>query len=527
MSSFEVQQFWIRDMSPDRDNYTAAVRTKRRNDACDSSTKATVEEEKMIVLMPSVGQGEKCSRCGTAFSMDRNHASACTFHANADGEEGRYCKEVGALSFRDDLTVGQPPLSVSATATTFAWSCCSQREESAPGCCARPHICKEVMIRIGAEAYPKARIENIDLSVLKSVDITFFPNSSAYDLKVRVNKSLTDLLHSYFSIKAVDSSDIVPSPAPEISTSLTRDVKPSSKRWNKLKAFKKMMTMSGKRRSSEKVPPSIHSSSAEEVRSPAHDRDNSSVSLRVSTTNLGDCSKSSLSPMSLPSHPAAYSPMSLPSHPGKGPASDEYQESSPTPPGSPWLTLPSIKKQFNRLISPHKSNHPSKSIEQPVIASADYERQQSTHTQPHHDDNRPDRDGHSAVKGSQSSSSSSRQEGVYIKFFRLGEIRIEVCTTGFMINLSGFRAEVNEFRCQGECMLWSQLVWKLEQHAAISLIKNAAKGSLSKMTNAFGGANDAADSLSDDQPVWEKEQDSAVADSMKRSALGLSMRKMK
>jgi len=523
VSSFEVQQFWIRDMSPDRDNYSAAVRTKRRNDACDSSTKATVEEEKMIVLMPSVGQGEKCSRCGTAFSMDKNHASACTFHANADGEEGRYCKEVGSLSFRDDLTV---PLPVSATA--FAWSCCSQREESAPGCCARPHICKEVMIRIGAEAYPKARIENIDLSVLKSVDITFFPNSSAYDLKVRVNKSLTDLLHSYFSITAVDSySDVVvPSPAPEVNTSLTRETKPSNKRWNKLKAFKKMMTMSGKRSSSEKASPSIHSCSAEEIRSPARERDNSSASLRVSTTNLGDCSKSS--PTNL-SSPAALSPMSLPSHPGKGPASDEYQESSPTPPGSPWLTLPSIKKQFNRLISPHKSNHPSKRTEQPVIASAGSERQQSTHTQPHHDDNRPNREGHSAVKGSQSSTSSGRQEGVYIKFFRLGEIRIEVCTTGFLINLNGFRAEVNEFRCQGECMLWSQLVWKLEQHAAISLIKNAAKGSLSKMTNALtysGGANDAVDSP-DDQPVWEKEQDSAVADSMKRSALGLSIRKMK
>lgn len=83
-------------------------------------------------------------------------------------------------------------------------------------------------------------------------------------------------------------------------------------------------------------------------------------------------------------------------------------------------------------------------------------------------------------------------------------------------------------------MLWSQLVWKLEQHAAISLIKNAAKGSLSKMTNALsqysGGTHDnAVDLLSDDQllPVWEKEQDSAVADSMKRSALGLSMRKTK
>lgn len=79
-------------------------------------------------------------------------------------------------------------------------------------------------------------------------------------------------------------------------------------------------------------------------------------------------------------------------------------------------------------------------------------------------------------------------------------------------------------------MLWSQLVWKLEQHAAISLIKNAAKGSFSKMTNALSysaGAYDAGDQLSDDQPVWEKEQDSAVADSMKRSALGLSMRKMK
>lgn len=520
MSSFEVQQFWIRDMSPDRDNYTAAVRTKRRNDACDSNTKAAaVEEEKMIVLMPSVGQGEKCSRCGTAFSMDKNHASACTFHANADGEEGRYCMEVGSLSFRDDDDL---------TADAFAWSCCAQREESAPGCCARPHICKEVMIRIGAEAYPKARIENIDLSVLKSVDITFFPNSSAYDLKVRVNKSLTDLLHSYFSIKAVDSSDIVPpSPAPEVNTSLTRETKPSSKRWNKLKAFKKMMTMSGKRSSSEKAPPSIHSSSAEEVRYPAHDRDNSSASLRVSTTNLGDCSKSSPSPNL--SSPAALSPMSLTSHHVcKGTASTDeyqYQESSPTPPGSPWLTLPSIKKQFNRLISPHKLNHPSKSIESSVIASAGSVRQQSTHTQPHHDDNRPD----SAVKGSQSSTSSGRQEGVYIKFFRLGEIRIEVCTTGFLINLSGFRAEVNEFRCQGECMLWSQLVWKLEQHAAISLIKNAAKGSLSKMTNALtysGGANDAVDSP-DDQPLWEKEQDSAVAESMKRSALGLSIRKMK
>jgi len=503
ISSFEVQQFWIRDMCPDRDNI--AGRHKRTSDgAADHDT--AEEEEKTIVLMPSFGQREKCSRCGTAFAIDRNYAGACKFHATADGEEGRY----KVLSLPNNSTGPLPCTQMSA------WSCCAQREESAPGCCARPHVCKEVMIRIGAEAFPTARIENIDLSVLKSVDITFFPNSSAYDLKVRVNKSLTDLLHRYFSIDAVDavdSSDMTSIPVPQLNTCPTVHVKPSSKRWNKLKAFKKMMI--GKR-IIEKAPLSSVSDTSAECQV----RDNTTVSSPPPPSAPKRDLPLKLLPIDSQNSPI----LSIPSSPTKGGAPDEclssaeYHESPPSP-GSPWLalSLPNIKKQFNRLISPHKSNHHSKSSLEPTV-NADSDRL-STQS---YDGSRPD--------GSSGPSKDGRQEGVYIKFFRLGEIRIEVCTTGFLINLSGFRAEVNEFRCQGECMLWRQLVWKLEQHAAISLIKNAAKGSFSKMTNAlsYSGTSDAKIiDLPGDQAVWEKEEDSAVAEGMKRSALGLSMRKMK
>ena len=81
------------------------------------------------------------------------------------------------------------------------WTCCYQTDERAPGCSRRPHLCKEVMISIRADGAKPVRIENIDMSIVRSLNISIFPGSAADAVvRVRVTRQLADMLHSYFSI---------------------------------------------------------------------------------------------------------------------------------------------------------------------------------------------------------------------------------------------------------------------------------------------------------------------------------------
>jgi hypothetical protein len=214
-SLFEIQRFWAKDMDPGRDLALTGGKGAAGSNAAGGApglhvskvSKAGKEEGKLdsIVMMPILSQTEHCARCGAAFLLEENHATACTFHANQDGEP----EEFKDVTVTDELTGVQSMLKT--------WTCCGRHHAFAAGCSARPHTCKEVMIQIRAEANPTTRVENIDLSVLKSVDISIFPNST-YDLQVHITKSLADVLHKYFSIDDIENYEItanITDPPPE------------------------------------------------------------------------------------------------------------------------------------------------------------------------------------------------------------------------------------------------------------------------------------------------------------------------
>jgi hypothetical protein len=134
-----------------------------------------------------------------------------------------------------------------------------------------------------------------------------------------------------------------------------------------------------------------------------------------------------------------------------------------------------------------------------------------------------------------------RQEGLYVKFLRLGGIQIDVSTTGFIINLTKFKAQMDEFRCQGEVLQWSTLIFNMERHLAMSLFRNAASSSLSRVARLFrfsssssnlstssAGSSTHGSSSADLSHLkkaahvkWEDVEDPSLANALKRSALGL------
>lgn len=551
-------------MFPDRDSIVLNRIRRNINDQHNVNDKKSKNKESSIVLMPILTQTEHCSRCNAAFLLEENHPNACVFHANIDGEPGVY-KEITIL---DELT--RLPRVIKA------WSCCMKHHIFATGCSARPHSCKELMIQIRAEANPKTRIENIDLSILKTVEISIFPNSP-YDLKVQVTKSLTDLLHKYFYIDKPEQLEIVPK-------HLLSPIK-TNRKWKKIKnAFQVKMKKNDDINEDGNITTNAVTSDS-----------NDSNPLLVSTNSLNqEC----LGPVSIAEDDHCFSPMLKGSEvannldrvssintpctpmdrPPLSPAtvSTEYtynnnnnnkhqsQTNTTTQSGeataahtNKWLLpLPAIRLPFSVNLSPtslyrrgvtidnndiqHKHDTPSTMNSKYASTGTHFNLRARSASEPviNTTTNNMDR----LYK-------TARQEAVYVKFFRLGEIKFEVHTTGFLINLSSFKAEMSEFVCQGECMLWSQLIWKMEQHIAINLLRNAASSGFTRITDILSSSAStvvATARIADNSRAsfdrsrngntqqqhkrgmflkWEDIDDPTVADNLKRSALGLPTKK--
>lgn len=85
-----------------------------------------------------------------------------------------------------------------------------------------------------------------------------------------------------------------------------------------------------------------------------------------------------------------------------------------------------------------------------------------------------------------------QQSALYIKYFRLGDINVEVTTIGFPVNLKRYRAVVEPFVKHGKVMDWPQLIWKLEKHATWSVTKHTASSGISQMWKSMFPAATAA-----------------------------------
>ncbi|KAJ1439175.1 hypothetical protein B484DRAFT_444142 [Ochromonadaceae sp. CCMP2298] len=517
VSLLEVQRFWAKDMDPSRDSILLS-KTVQSSSAKGGDKKGASDAD-ALVLMPILSETEHCARCGAAFLLEENSPSACTFHANQDGDPGEF-KRFTAL---DDLTGAPTVLS--------AWTCCGRRHAFAVGCSARPHSCKEVMVQVRAEASPSTRVENVDLSVLKSVDISIFPNS-VYDLRVHITKSLADVLHNYFSIDNEENFEI----SANKTTALTK-VKNVGKR---------MISMT------QRDIGIYHSDEEDELgfaaeREPERDAiiENVYVSpQRGVAEGEGSVPKTKrrsawFAPLASPSSqtdpasPASFTAPPTSASKSKGRrylgffggsqhGSDAGSLDGSTDTDSIVVTQQQAQAQaqprstFNMLRRRKNVSAPVVEKSKPApLARSSLTRANSTV------------DAAELEGGVTSPATTQRQEGLYVKFLRLGGIHIEVSTAGFLMNLFRFKAQMDEFRCQGEVLSWSTLISNMERHLVLSVLRNAASSSISRFTHLFrfngpseSAAADTSTGRKASYKAWDEVSDD-VATTMKRSALGL------
>ena len=133
-------------------------------------------QDKSWVLIPALAETEPCRRCGQLFDADDNDSNACAFHADRDGKPGEYRR----VAVRNGTGGSQN----ARLALVKMWTCCHNTEENCPGCFSRPHICKDVMVSVRALGAPTMRIENIEMSVLRALEISIFPGAMTSWLQV-------------------------------------------------------------------------------------------------------------------------------------------------------------------------------------------------------------------------------------------------------------------------------------------------------------------------------------------------------
>jgi hypothetical protein len=85
-----------------------------------------------------------------------------------------------------------------------------------------------------------------------------------------------------------------------------------------------------------------------------------------------------------------------------------------------------------------------------------------------------------------------RQEALYLRRLRVGEIYVDVSTAGFTLNLDRFKAEMEPFICRGEVLDWRRLIWNFERHLVWSLTKHTASNSLTRLGEFFAGKRKAS-----------------------------------
>jgi hypothetical protein len=83
------------------------------------------------------------------------------------------------------------------------WSCCGSQDPQSRGCCTRPHSVKEIMLSVRAFANPSLRVFNdalnMEITIFNELEMNIFPGV-CYTLFVRINRSLLSNIHKYFSI---------------------------------------------------------------------------------------------------------------------------------------------------------------------------------------------------------------------------------------------------------------------------------------------------------------------------------------
>ena len=78
-----------------------------------------------------------------------------------------------------------------------------------------------------------------------------------------------------------------------------------------------------------------------------------------------------------------------------------------------------------------------------------------------------------------------KQEGIYVNYLRVGDIFIDLTTSGFPINLTNYKASVDPFYCRSDVLDWHSLILKIERHARRSVVRDGVAKSVSTIGNFF------------------------------------------
>ena len=225
------------------------------------------------------------------------------------------------------------------------------------------------MLSIRAEAYPATIVENIELNILQSLEISIFPGAS-YDLRVRITRNLLDVLHGYFS---VDPMADVPQDT--------------------------------------RIPSNVSA-----IRNDSFQRATPDVASHQTSDKIDSPSRLSV-------------------------ISATWQRRSSL------FSSPSIMRGSIDMIG-----------DEPALTRRSSTTEQGT---------------------------GPRQEGFYFKYLRVGDVNVDVSTSGFTFNVDNYKAVVEPFVKRGEVMNWTKFVWELEKHASWSLINNTASTQFHKIGNVY------------------------------------------
>jgi hypothetical protein len=335
------------------------------------------------------------------------------------------------------------------------------------------------MISIRTEAYAPLRIDNVDITVIKQLEISIFPCTN-YVLRLQITKSLADLLHKYFSIGRLEayedaySSSTIHEVSPGSSSLISKSAVSTPSSPTKLSASNLTTTSA-----------IVSSSSAGELLTSSLALDNKSeggtssggsgaiMTKRSSIFSVFSSNKES---------PSSTSTSSLKKTLG-GKSKKKKKDSSESDSSDHAGSTP----RGNRAISMLSGTSDNQS-EQLVKSS-------SRKSQPFLSGNKGTSGGSGGGGGGGGAVDISqkpvlakkRQEGLYIVYLRVGDINVDVSTSGFgfALNLDRFQAIMDKYFCKKQVLNWKRLIWEVEKHLVTSLIKNTASSSFTKLFSSL------------------------------------------
>lgn len=454
----EVQRFWAEDRNVEAVSSLTAPSFHGISDLQTealllASQKGLTEEskDKKFILMPYLDTNEPCFRCGSTFKTENNPSDACVFHECSDGTRGDFA-EVGSRN-------GNKPK---------RWTCCGSLDESDPGCCARPHACKEMMFTFRAEASPSVRVGNIDIALYKTMEISVFPGAS-YDLKLLITRNLLDVVHNYFSISGVEANDVAmeDEKLPDGTEGSVKPIGPQSDA-DFLHTQSTLDVLSMKGRTAvdpiANMPVTKASSRGSRFlhlfRGKKHSEEDATVSAHS---------------------PAGNQP---PGVPGMVTNSSML--------GATTTTAAAVNLDA-AVWDPQSTVHPHQQLSQFTVRARGMSRSSvrlRTGTVTFAENNNVDLSSSSGPTGAptgsimvSSNSGAARQEALFIRYLRVGEISVDVTTAGFPLNITNYKATVDPFFKRGTVMDWHRLILKIERHAKLSVARHTASNSISTIGN--------------------------------------------